>query len=99
MVLYVPPGLATDGEAPTLFWYAHLLVYRILMINCSCSRLHGGSFIVGSATGPGLDGSKLAIATNSIVAVVQYRLGAVCHLVLILLLSYSSSSTARIHGS
>ncbi|KAL0946816.1 hypothetical protein HGRIS_012985 [Hohenbuehelia grisea] len=38
--------------------------------------VHGGSFIVGSANGPGLDGSKLAIATNSIVAVVQYRLGA-----------------------
>ncbi|KAG6851287.1 hypothetical protein H0H93_011723 [Arthromyces matolae] len=38
--------------------------------------IHGGSFIVGSATGPGLDGSNLAIATNSIVAVVQYRLGA-----------------------
>ncbi|KAG6862055.1 hypothetical protein C0995_007185 [Termitomyces sp. Mi166 len=38
--------------------------------------IHGGSFIVGSATGPGLDGSKLAITTNSIVAVVQYRLGA-----------------------
>ena len=40
-------------------------------------RIHGGSFIVGSATAPGLDGSNLAIATNSIVAVVQYRLGAV----------------------
>ncbi|KDQ61117.1 hypothetical protein JAAARDRAFT_32121 [Jaapia argillacea MUCL 33604] len=38
--------------------------------------IHGGSFIVGSATGPGLDGSNLAVATNSIVAVVQYRLGA-----------------------
>ncbi|KZT26637.1 alpha/beta-hydrolase [Neolentinus lepideus HHB14362 ss-1] len=38
--------------------------------------IHGGSFIVGSATGPGLDGSSLAIATNSIIAVVQYRLGA-----------------------
>jgi carboxylesterase type B len=38
--------------------------------------IHGGSFIVGSATGAGLDGSNLAIATNSIVAVVQYRLGA-----------------------
>ena len=43
----------------------------------SVFRVHGGSFIVGSATGPGLDGSKLAIATNSIVAVMQYRLGAV----------------------
>ncbi|CAK5277677.1 unnamed protein product [Mycena citricolor] len=38
--------------------------------------VHGGSFIMGSATGTGLDGSKLAIATNSIVAVIQYRLGA-----------------------
>ncbi|KAF5380850.1 hypothetical protein D9615_004107 [Tricholomella constricta] len=38
--------------------------------------IHGGSFVVGSATAPGLDGSKLAVATNSIVAVVQYRLGA-----------------------
>ncbi|KAJ3569960.1 hypothetical protein NP233_g4720 [Leucocoprinus birnbaumii] len=38
--------------------------------------IHGGSFITGSATAAGLDGSKLAIATNSIVAVIQYRLGA-----------------------
>ncbi|KAF8651475.1 hypothetical protein AX16_004774 [Volvariella volvacea WC 439] len=38
--------------------------------------IHGGSFYVGSATAPGLDGSQLAIATQSIVAVVQYRLGA-----------------------
>ncbi|KAK7038100.1 carboxylic ester hydrolase [Favolaschia claudopus] len=38
--------------------------------------IHGGSFIAGSATAPGLDGSKLAVATNSIVAVMQYRLGA-----------------------
>ena len=40
-------------------------------------RIHGGSFISGSATRPGLDGTNLAEATNSIVAVVQYRLGAV----------------------
>ncbi|KIJ16980.1 hypothetical protein PAXINDRAFT_74662 [Paxillus involutus ATCC 200175] len=38
--------------------------------------IHGGSFMVGSATDPGLDGSALAEATNSIVAVIQYRLGA-----------------------
>ncbi|KAI0076437.1 alpha/beta-hydrolase [Panus rudis PR-1116 ss-1] len=38
--------------------------------------IHGGSFAVGSANGPGLDGSNLATATNSIVAVIQYRLGA-----------------------
>jgi carboxylesterase type B len=39
--------------------------------------IHGGSSISGSATAPGLDGSKLAVATNSIVAVIQYRLGGV----------------------
>jgi carboxylesterase type B len=39
--------------------------------------IHGGSFVVGGATDPGLDGSALATATNAIVAVVQYRLGAV----------------------
>jgi carboxylesterase type B len=33
--------------------------------------------MVGSATAPGLDGSALALATESIVAVIQYRLGAV----------------------
>jgi hypothetical protein len=33
--------------------------------------------MVGSATNPGLDGSALALATDSIVAVIQYRLGAV----------------------
>ncbi|TFY71877.1 hypothetical protein EVG20_g1138 [Dentipellis fragilis] len=37
--------------------------------------IHGGSFIMGSATDPGLDGSNLAKATGSIVAVIQYRLG------------------------
>ncbi|KAJ7508294.1 alpha/beta-hydrolase [Mycena galericulata] len=38
--------------------------------------IHGGSFDSGSATFPGLDGSNLSIATGSIVAVIQYRLGA-----------------------
>ncbi|KAG1903856.1 Carboxylesterase [Suillus fuscotomentosus] len=38
--------------------------------------VHGGSFMVGSATDPGLNGSALALATDSIVAVIQYRLGA-----------------------
>ncbi|KIJ44282.1 hypothetical protein M422DRAFT_47374 [Sphaerobolus stellatus SS14] len=37
--------------------------------------IHGGSFLTGSASDPALDGSNLAIATNSIVAIVQYRLG------------------------
>ncbi|KAK0496891.1 alpha/beta-hydrolase [Armillaria luteobubalina] len=37
--------------------------------------VHGGSFITGSAGDEGLDGSNLASTTNSIVAVIQYRLG------------------------
>lgn len=38
--------------------------------------LPGGSFIGGSATAAGLDGSKLATEQNIIVVVAQYRLGA-----------------------
>ncbi|WVQ78797.1 hypothetical protein IAT38_000888 [Cryptococcus sp. DSM 104549] len=37
--------------------------------------LHGGSFIEGSASAPGLDGSKLAVRGEMIVVVLQYRLG------------------------
>ncbi|KAK0239633.1 alpha/beta-hydrolase [Armillaria nabsnona] len=37
--------------------------------------VHGGSFITGAAGDEGLDGSNLASTTNSIVAVIQYRLG------------------------
>nr|XP_019001775.1 uncharacterized protein I203_05482 [Kwoniella mangroviensis CBS 8507]OCF65236.1 hypothetical protein I203_05482 [Kwoniella mangroviensis CBS 8507] len=37
--------------------------------------LHGGSYITGSASAPGLDGSKLAVQGNIIVVVLQYRLG------------------------
>ncbi|KAF9509630.1 hypothetical protein BS47DRAFT_1365106 [Hydnum rufescens UP504] len=37
--------------------------------------VHGGSFIEGSATGAGLDGSSFALASGSIVVTVQYRLG------------------------
>lgn len=78
MIIYVPPALTLSSAAPTLVWYflSLLLLFPIYLINSP--RIHGGSFIIGSATGPGLDGSNLAIATNSIVAVVQYRLGAVC---------------------
>lgn len=48
------------------------------MVTVICfGRVHGGSFMVGSATNPGLDGSALALATDSIIAVIQYRLGAV----------------------
>ncbi|KZV92673.1 alpha/beta-hydrolase [Exidia glandulosa HHB12029] len=37
--------------------------------------IHGGSLIVGGANDPMIDGSKLALATQSVVAVMQYRLG------------------------
>ena len=40
-------------------------------------RIHGGSFVSGSATAPELDGTRLSIATGAIVVVIQYRLGAV----------------------
>ncbi|KAL0568075.1 hypothetical protein V5O48_013919 [Marasmius crinis-equi] len=38
--------------------------------------IHGGSFVVGSASDPSVDGANLAMTTGSIVAVIQYRLGA-----------------------
>jgi len=77
MILYVPTTLEeVDGGVPTLMWYVcHPILEVVIVIQFR--RIHGGSFMVGSATGPGLDGSALALATNSIVAVIQYRLGAV----------------------
>ena len=60
-------------------------------------RIHGGSFIVGSATSPVFDGSNLALATNSIVAVIQHRLGAVS-LFLVDLMGLFMRSIARFHG-
>ena len=78
MILYVPTTVKAGSNVPTILWYVCYyfcdfpMADRILVI-----RIHGGSFTSGSATGPGLDGSSLAVATNSIVAVVQYRLGAV----------------------
>lgn len=38
-------------------------------------RLHGGSFVTGSASDSALDGSELAAKGNMIVVTVQYRLG------------------------
>ncbi|GFZ42490.1 hypothetical protein JCM24511_00205 [Saitozyma sp. JCM 24511] len=37
--------------------------------------VHGGSFVAGGASAPGLDGSNLALKGNMIVVVLQYRLG------------------------
>ncbi|KAF7291362.1 Carboxylic ester hydrolase [Mycena indigotica] len=66
ILLYVPPGLApAPGPLHKAGTGANTLVW-----------IHGGSFDSESSTEPGLDGSKLAVATNAIVAVIQYRLGA-----------------------
>lgn len=37
--------------------------------------VHGGSFVSGSSTAPGLDGSFLAAQNNVLVVTIQYRLG------------------------
>lgn len=37
--------------------------------------IHGGTFVSGSSTMSGLDGSNLATKRNMIVVVLQYRLG------------------------
>ncbi|KAH7343287.1 Alpha/Beta hydrolase protein [Rhizoctonia solani] len=55
----------TPVPSPSMFNNVPVLVW-----------IHGGSFEVGSASGAGLDGAALAKATNSIVVVPQYRLGA-----------------------
>lgn len=57
-------------------------LFTASLSHCMCSmflplRIHGGSFTSGSASDPSINGAKLAAATQSIVAVVQYRLGGV----------------------
>lgn len=78
MVIYVPNSISAGSDAPTLFWFVHrpILFYYTYSLFLPF-RIHGGSFISGSASDPTIDGAKLATATQSIVAVVQYRLGGV----------------------
>ncbi|KAG8745605.1 hypothetical protein FRC10_007496 [Ceratobasidium sp. 414] len=54
----------SPSPSPTLLGKVPVLVW-----------IHGGSFVVGSANGPGMDGSALAKATGGIVITIQYRLG------------------------
>ncbi|KDQ10554.1 hypothetical protein BOTBODRAFT_115654 [Botryobasidium botryosum FD-172 SS1] len=83
----LPPGCSQDESFGFAASYSEDCLFAILYVPASLQTLlsggiptmvwiHGGSFIVGSATASGLDASKLAEATQSIVAVVQYRLGA-----------------------
>jgi len=53
------------------------LLLRPSLTCYSVPRFHHGSLIIGGGNDPATDGSKLALATSSIVAVIQYRLGVV----------------------
>lgn len=76
----MPPVCPQDGVDASAYSEdcLYVAIYTAQSVNPSTPVLvwvHGGSFIVGSASGSGLDGAALARATNSIVVVVQYRLG------------------------
>ena len=74
MLLYVPITVTASNKLPVFTWFVlHFQCYSSLIVQ----RIHGGSFISGSATAPGLDGTIFANATSAIVVVVQYRLGPV----------------------
>ena len=97
MVVYVPNSIGAGSDAPTLVWFVHCPVVFYYTRSVSLPfRIHGGSFISGSASDPSINGANLAAATQSIVAVVQYRLGGVGVYPLLCLfpclLMYSSAS-------
>jgi carboxylesterase type B len=75
MLLYAPI-INNRTNFPVLLWSAADPLTKLALTHC---RIHGGSFISGSSTSPGLDGTRLANAASVIVVVVQYRLGAVRH--------------------
>ncbi|ELU45421.1 crystal protein [Rhizoctonia solani AG-1 IA] len=76
MAIYTPvPSPSVLSNVPILVWYVENQKKKYSLIK-DVPRVHGGSFEVGSASDPGLDGAALAKGTNSIVVVVQYRLGA-----------------------
>jgi len=77
MVVYVPNSISAGSDAPTLLWFGYYLIVFHHMCSVFFFRIHGGSFMSGSASDPLFNGANLAAATQSIVAVVQYRLGGV----------------------
>jgi hypothetical protein len=99
MILYVPATAKTTGGIPTLMWCGSIFRRMGSMRLIRFDRIHGGSFVEGSATDFGLDGSPLAEATGSIVAVMQYRLGAVCYPINYNCMYSSKAYPARVHGT
>lgn len=78
MVVYVPNSIGAGSNAPSLFWFAfHPLSLILPAHSFFFLRIPGGSFKSGSASDPSINGANLASATQSIVAVVQSRLGGV----------------------
>jgi len=61
--------------------------------------VHGGSLWAGGANDPMLEGSQLALATNAVVVVVQYRLGVVRALAALVLTLQLSHVPHPIHSS
>lgn len=61
--IYAPVGAV---NLPVFVWYVVIVMVGLTQ------RLHGGSFLEGSAAAPGLDGGALAKA-RMVVVVLQYR--------------------------
>ena len=81
-----PTPLGLVATPPPSFGVLSVILSLILCAYFfSLLRIHGGSFISGSASDPSINGANLAAATKSIVAVVQHRLGGVRFQLLLLL--------------
>ncbi|KAF9652913.1 alpha/beta-hydrolase [Thelephora ganbajun] len=77
----LPPACPQSGSSSTSEDCLYIVVYvpNSIYPGSDASTLvwiHGGSFTSGSASDPSIYGANLAAATKSIVANVQYRLGA-----------------------
>lgn len=68
----LPDGSGWTGQEDCLFV---VLYVPDSFSGSTITWFHGGSLIVGGANDPAIEGSRLALATQSIVAVIQYRLG------------------------
>lgn len=66
--------------SPGKFTFSPIGVTHDSLCDVDRGRIHGGSFTSGSASAPGLVGSKLATEGNIITIVLQYRLGVLGYL-------------------